>query len=69
MGLEAKITAVEKQVHAALGEKHKLDATGNTTPCRIPSIHQLNTYVEGARKRLKNVEDIEGHSKCSKILQ
>jgi uncharacterized coiled-coil protein SlyX len=67
--LEAKLTAVEKQLHAAIGEKHRLDATGNTTPCRIPSIHQLNTYVEGARKRLKNVEDMEGNSKCVRFLE
>ena len=39
MELEAKLTAVEKQLHAAIGEKHRLDATGNTTSCRIPSIH------------------------------
>jgi hypothetical protein len=69
MELEAKLTAVEKQLHAAIGEKHKLDATGNRTPCRIPSIHQLNTYVEGARKRLKNIEDIEGNSNCTKVLK
>ena len=69
MGLEAKITAVEKQLHAAVGEKHKQDAKGNREPCRIPSLHQINTFVERTRKRLKYIEEIEGHSKCTKFLQ
>ena len=68
-GLEAKITAVEKQLHAALGAKIKLDATGKTEPCRIPTMHQLNNYVESTRKRLKHIEDMEGLSKCSQFLQ
>ena len=63
--LEAQIMAVEKQLHAALGAKIKMDATGNTEPCRIPSIHQLNNYVESTRKRLKHIEDMDGLSKCS----
>jgi hypothetical protein len=68
-GLEAKISAVEKQLHAALGAKIKLDATGKTEPCRIPTMHQLNNYVESTRKRLKLIEDIDGLSKCSQFLQ
>jgi hypothetical protein len=68
-GLEAKITAVEKQLHAALGAKIKLDATGKTEPCRIPTMHQLNNYVESTRKRLKLIEDMDGLSKCSQFLQ
>ncbi len=67
-GLEAKITAVEKQLHAAVGEKHKMDVTGNTEPCRIPSLHQLHNHYESTRKRLKFVEDMEGPSKCAKFL-
>jgi hypothetical protein len=38
-------------------------------PCRIPSVHQLNNYFESTRKRLKNVEDMDGPSKCSRFLQ
>jgi hypothetical protein len=68
-GLEAQITAVEKQLHAALGAKHRIDAKGNVEPCRIPSLHQLNNYFESTRKRLKNVEDMEGPAKCTKFLQ
>ena len=68
-GLETKISAVEKQLHAALGAKIKLDATGKTEPCRIPTMHQLNNYVESTRKRLKLIEDIDGVSKCSQFLQ
>jgi hypothetical protein len=68
-GLEAKISAVEKQLHAALGAKIKLDASGKTEPCRIPTMHQLNNYVESTRKRLKLVEDMDGLSKCSQFLQ
>lgn len=32
-------------------------------------MHQLNNYVESTRKRLKYIEDIEGPSKCSRVLQ
>jgi hypothetical protein len=52
-----------------LGAKIKLDATGKTEPCRIPTMHQLNNYVESTRKRLKHIEDMEGLSKCSQFLQ
>ena len=64
-GLEAKITAVEKQLHVALGAKIKMDLMGKTEPCRIPMMHQLNNYVESTRKRLKHIEDMDGLSKCS----
>jgi hypothetical protein len=32
-------------------------------------MHQLNNYVEGVRKRLKNVEDMEGTSECVRVLK
>ena len=59
---------VEKQVHAALGAKHKADIHGGTKTGRLPTVHQLNNYVESTRKRLKNLEDIEGLSKCARLL-
>jgi hypothetical protein len=46
-----------------------MDAKGKTEPCRIPTMHQLNNYVESTRKRLKNIEDMEGTSRCSQFLQ
>jgi hypothetical protein len=67
--LEEKISAVEKQLHAAVGAKHKTDVTGNTDPCCILSLHQLHNHYESTRKRLKFVEDMEGPSKCSNFLQ
>ena len=52
-----------------MGTKHKINLKGGVEPCRIPSVHQLNNYFESTRKRLKNVEDMDGPSKCSRFLQ
>jgi hypothetical protein len=62
--LHTKIVEVEKQLHAALGAKHKAGITGSTEPYRIPSMHSLHNYVEGVRRRIKNLEDLEGASHC-----
>jgi uncharacterized coiled-coil protein SlyX len=62
--LHTKIIEVEKQLHAALGAKHKAGINGSTEPYRIPSMHSLHNYVEGVRRRLKNLEDLEGASDC-----
>jgi hypothetical protein len=32
-------------------------------------VHQLSNYIEHTRKRVKNIEDIKGTSKCVKFLQ
>ena len=32
-------------------------------------MHQLSNYIEHTRKRVKNIEDIKGTSKCVKLLQ
>jgi hypothetical protein len=58
------ITDVEKQLHAALGAKHKAGLNGSTEPYRIPSMHSLHNYIEGVRRRVKNIEDLEGASNC-----
>jgi hypothetical protein len=62
--LQEKIENVEKQLHAALGAKHKAGINGSTEPYRIPSMHSLHNYVEGVRRRVKNLEDLEGASDC-----
>jgi hypothetical protein len=62
--LQEKIDNVEKQLHAALGAKHKAGINGSTEPYRIPSMHSLHNYVEGVRRRVKNLEDLEGASDC-----
>jgi hypothetical protein len=62
--LQHHITDVEKQLHAALGAKHKAGVNGSTEPYRIPSMHSLHNYVEGVRRRVKNLEDLEGASNC-----
>ena len=62
--LQEKIDNVEKQLHAALGAKHKAGINGSTEPYRIPSMHSLHNYVEGVRRRVKNLEDLEGASNC-----
>jgi hypothetical protein len=67
--LEKKIVAVEKQLHAALGATHKADVNGGTKMVRVPSVHQISNYVESTRKRVKNIEDMEGTTKCAKFLQ
>jgi hypothetical protein len=51
-------------LHAALGAKHKAGINGSTEPYRIPSMHSLHNYVEGVRRRVKNLEDLEGASHC-----
>lgn len=67
-GLEEKIAAVEKQLHAAVGANHKAEVHGSMKMARVPSLHQLSNYVEGTRKRVKNIEDMEGATKCAKLL-
>ena len=67
--LEEKIVAVEKQLHAALGATQKASLTEGTEICRLPTVHQLSNYIEHTRKRVKNIEDIKGTSKCVKLLQ
>jgi hypothetical protein len=64
--LEAKLTAVEKQVHAGLGERHQLSLNGAE---RSPSLHELANTVERHRKRLKLIEDVEGLSKCARVIR
>jgi hypothetical protein len=59
---------VEKQLHAALGAKHKAGINGSTEPYRIPSMHSLHNYVEGVRRRIKNLEDLEGASECVAVI-
>jgi hypothetical protein len=66
--LETKIAAVEKQLHAALGATQKASITEGTEICRLPTVHQLSNYIEHTRKRVKNIEDIKGTSKCVKLL-
>ena len=68
--LNKKVADVEKQLHAALGAKHKASLNGDKEDqCRLPTVHQINNYVEGTRKRLKLLEDMEGASVCAKFLQ
>jgi lipoate-protein ligase A len=67
--LEKKIADVEKQLHAALGATHKADVNGGMKMVRVPSVHQISNYVESTRKRVKNIEDMEGTTKCAKFLQ
>ena len=68
--MNKKVTEVEKQLHVALGAKHKASLNGDKEEqCRLPTVHQLNNYVEGTRKRLKLLEDMEGASMCAKFLQ
>jgi acetyl-CoA carboxylase alpha subunit len=66
--LEEKITAVEKQLHAALGATQKASLAEGTEICRLPTIHQFSNYIEHTRKRIKNIEDIKGTSKCARFL-
>jgi hypothetical protein len=66
--LHKHITDVEKQLHAALGAKHKAGINGSTEPYRIPSMHSLHNYVEGVRRRVKNLEDLEGPSECVAVI-
>jgi hypothetical protein len=67
--LQEKILAVEKQLHAALGATHKADINGGMKLVRVPTVHQISNYVENTRKRVKNIEDMEGTTKCAKFLQ
>jgi hypothetical protein len=55
-------------LHAALGAKHKAGVNGSTEPYRIPSMHSLHNYVEGVRRRVKNLEDLEGASECVAVI-
>jgi hypothetical protein len=55
-------------LHAALGAKHKAGINGSTEPYRIPSMHSLHNYVEGVRRRVKNLEDLEGPSECVAVV-
>jgi hypothetical protein len=51
-----------------MGATHKAAMAAQTTPPRIPTIHQLNNYITTTRRRLKSIEDIEGTTKCAKFL-
>jgi hypothetical protein len=51
-----------------MGATHKAAMLEHTTPPRIPTIHQLNNYITNTRRRLKHIEDVEGATKCTKIL-
>ena len=51
-----------------MGATHKAAMIANTTPPRIPTIHQLNNYITTTRRRLKSIEDVEGTTKCAKLL-
>jgi hypothetical protein len=50
---------VEKQLHAAIGAKHKTSLTGEQKD-RTPTVHSLFLSVEGFRKRLRSLEELEG---------
>jgi predicted RNase H-like nuclease (RuvC/YqgF family) len=65
--LTTQIAALEKQLHAAIGAKHKASANGETKD-RTPSVHSLFLSVEGFRKRLKNLEDMEGATPCARFI-
>jgi hypothetical protein len=66
--LNSQITAVEKQLHAAIGAKHKTSANGENKD-RTPSVHSLFLSIEGFRKRLKNLEDMEGATLCARFIK
>jgi hypothetical protein len=66
--LTGQINAVEKQLHAAIGAKHKASANAEAKD-RTPSVHSLFLSTEGFRKRLKNLEDMEGATICARFLQ
>jgi hypothetical protein len=59
---------VEKQLHAAIGAKHKTSLNGEQKD-RTPSVHSLFLSVEGFRKRLRNLEEIEGATQCARFLK
>ena len=61
-----KIAAVEKQLHAALGERHKASITGAEGPT---TLHELTNSVERHRKRLKLLEDVDGLSKLARVVK
>jgi phage shock protein A len=65
--LHSQISALEKQLHAAIGAKHKASANGETKD-RTPSVHSLFLSIEGFRKRLKHLEDMEGATPCARFL-
>jgi hypothetical protein len=62
------ILAVEKQLHAAIGAKHKSSIHGDPKD-RTPSVHSLFLSIEGFRKRLRSLEEMEGVTKCARFLQ
>jgi predicted RNase H-like nuclease (RuvC/YqgF family) len=66
--LTAHIQAVEKQLHAAIGATHKTNLTGEQKD-RTPSVHSLFLSVEGFRKRLRSLEEMEGVTQCAKFLR
>jgi hypothetical protein len=66
--LTGQIAAVEKQLHAAIGAKHKASANGENKD-RTPSVHSLFLSIEGFRKRLKNLEDMEGATPCARFIK
>jgi hypothetical protein len=68
--LQEKIKAVEKQLHAAIGAKHRNSRTGEPSDKdRTPSVYQQFLSLEAFRKRLRNLEEIEGATKCARLLK
>ena len=59
---------MEKQLHAAIGAKHKTSLNGEQKD-RTPSVHSLFLSVEGFRKRLRNLAEIEGATQCARFLK
>jgi predicted nucleic acid-binding Zn-ribbon protein len=62
------IQAVEKQLHAAIGAKHK-SSIHDEYKDRTPSVHSLFLSIEGFRKRLRSLEEMEGVTKCAQFLK
>ena len=59
---------MEKQLHAAIGAKHKTSLNGEHKD-RTPTVHSLFLSVEGFRKRLRSLEELEGATQCAKFLR
>ena len=61
---------MEKQLHAAIGAKHRTSINGDSTEKdRTPSIHSQFLSLENFRKRLRSLEEMEGATKCAKSLK
>jgi hypothetical protein len=62
------IKGVEKQLHAAIGAKHR-SSIHDDQKDRTPSVHSLFLSIEGFRKRLRSLEEMEGVTKCAHFLK